>query len=961
MTKVDKTLLDLRGRYAWACALGRALTFVRLGLCLCLALVAIDVVLQCGAWTRLLLDVVALAALVGVIAWLARRARREARDRRGLAMILEQEHEHLDNVLINAVEFKDRLGRGEAGASAALMRHEIARAEERVASIRPEESVPRERIVRERNVLIALGLLLLVTLLSAPSAYLAVLPRYLDPFGDHPPFSLTTFDVDPEGTEVFYGEDVTIQATIGGRTPKKLALVTVADDGTEERLTLFRTAPGKYFQKIAGLKESLTYYVAAPRGRSKRYRLKVILFPRFEQVLATCDYPEYTHLEPRTEAVGEKGIEAVQGTKVALEITSNRPLGGGRIALKPAGVYGEAPRPLSPDTTDPVRVRGGFGIRESGTFSLALVDVDGIASRDAFERPIRALEDRAPRISFVMPCEEAMSTPDHSVPVEVEADDDYGLSRIEIRRRVNKSPAAKETAAVKRQPTRVMSHTTFFDMKQLGVKPGDVVEYHATATDNHPKAPRSTATTVRRIRVISLEEYQRLVRQEQTVEDLPAKYEAIEAEIRELAEAQKKIEERLASLQERAAEAAEQGQELTEPEKKELKELTEQQHALTKETESLADQLDRMAKEPPLYAVEKAFQEKLAEMAQQLRRIGRDDMGRAEKQMRGAQGQKADRQAPALSQASQAQRGAARRLGQMAGGMQREISQPLGKMADVLRLYEDAERFKNLAERQADLVGQLEEFRSTRGSGASEAAKQRMQQLGREQRSLQQELEGLRQDLAKHGKALGKDFPKLSESARGLAGKMKQKRIAQHMSDAAGQLSLGFGANGYESAAKALAGMRSLGDECEGCGAGNKHCPFADHRLERAMGMGKGGLGPTLEQFTAALCERLAQGKDGGKGGTGQGEGGYSGALSSSRLYGPNSPIGGDGYSGRTKEPLHTDSREHKRPLARSTAESVSEDKRRIEFTSGAPDRYADEYKKLVEEYFKVVSEEEEE
>ena len=63
MTSVDKAILKLRGRYEWLCAVGRMCALLRLAITIVLALVAIDVVFQCGGWMRAALDVAALAAV----------------------------------------------------------------------------------------------------------------------------------------------------------------------------------------------------------------------------------------------------------------------------------------------------------------------------------------------------------------------------------------------------------------------------------------------------------------------------------------------------------------------------------------------------------------------------------------------------------------------------------------------------------------------------------------------------------------------------------------------------------------------------------------------------------------------------------------------------------------------------------------------------------------------------------
>ncbi|NOZ22459.1 MAG: hypothetical protein GXP25_15365 [Planctomycetes bacterium] len=958
---VDKILIDLRGRYEWVCMWARVFAFVRVCVLAVFVLVAVDLVFQCGLWARVALDAAAVLGIAAFAFALAKRARREARDRRGLAMMIEQRHADLDSVLINAVEFADALAAGGAGMSVPLMKHEVARAEERVAAVQPVECVPRKKLVRERRLMCGVVLVALIALICAPSVYRAIVPRYVDPFGDHPPFSFTEFDVNPKGARVFYGEGVTIRATIKGPVPQELGLCTRGPDGVETRTALLRSGEREYVQKIESLRADLDYCIRGYRCRSKWYRVQVVLHPRFERVLATYEYPPYTHLERRTETVGKTGVEGVRGTKVTLEVISNRPLASGAIALGPADAYGTEPRPMKADPQEDRKVRGGFAIAKTGTFSLSLTDVEGIKNREEFKRPVRLLADRAPTIAFVEPAGDAMAAPDGTIAVEARAEDDYGLSRVEVHRKINQGDWQSESVAIKERSCRAMTHTESFDLKKLGAKPGDVIEYYATAYDTFPGGPHSAHTKVHKIEVFSLEEYQKLVRRQKTIEDLLRKYEEIRDPLREMAEAQEKLEQQDAELQEKTAKETKEGKEPSKADEEHLKDLAHKQQRLKEQAESLARRLEQMSKEPPLYDVERAFQQKLEQMAGRLGQVARQEMQQASQQMQDAQKQKGDLRGNSLAQSRDAQRKAADRLGQVAGRMSREVNEPLDRMADVLRLYEDAERLRGLTERQRDLVKRMGRFSGKDPDNSTEGDLRKMQELAEEQQGIEGELDKLQKDLRTHGRALEKGFPDLSKAAGQLADDMDKKEIQRNMSAAAGLLRLGAGVNGHASAKKALEGMVGAGRDGKPCSAGNGKRPARDRSLEQQMGMKEGEMGSTLEQFLVALRERLGGSGRGSGAGGGEGEGGLYGEASSVPLYGPNSGAGGESVSGRGREPNRPEPPEGAGRPGRDATERMRVEDRSIEFTSKGAESTADEYKRLVEEYFQVVAEEEDE
>src|SRR5262249_25415040 len=63
----------------------------------------------------------------------------------------------------------------------------------------------------------------------------AVLPRFLDPHGDHPPYSRLKIEVTPKRGEVLYGGQFEIKATASGRPVDKLWLVAKSRGTTPTR------------------------------------------------------------------------------------------------------------------------------------------------------------------------------------------------------------------------------------------------------------------------------------------------------------------------------------------------------------------------------------------------------------------------------------------------------------------------------------------------------------------------------------------------------------------------------------------------------------------------------------------------------------------------------------------------------------------------------------------------------
>src|SRR5262249_52610884 len=138
------------------------------------------------------LDVVlaALAAALAVVAgWQAYSNRF---DPRRSARLIEEHVGIHDNRLINAVDLAiSPPGSG----SAELARPSVKEGEELAAGLSSPDCVDFPRLVRPAGMAMGMLLFLLVSYLAAPRAFGMIIPRFLDPAGDHPPYTLLRFEV----------------------------------------------------------------------------------------------------------------------------------------------------------------------------------------------------------------------------------------------------------------------------------------------------------------------------------------------------------------------------------------------------------------------------------------------------------------------------------------------------------------------------------------------------------------------------------------------------------------------------------------------------------------------------------------------------------------------------------------------------------------------------------------------
>ena len=155
------------------------------------------------------------------------------------------------------------------------------------------------------------------------------------PKGDMKPFYAVK--VDPGNKTVRKRSDQLITATLVGFTAPKVRFFGRYTSASKWDQDEMATQPGgnAYQFLIAGVPESLEYYVEAGGVRSPSYKLNVIDLPSVKNIRVTYHFPSWTGMKDEVEDPGGD-LRAVEGTVADVAIRTDRPLATGAI-LVPSG------------------------------------------------------------------------------------------------------------------------------------------------------------------------------------------------------------------------------------------------------------------------------------------------------------------------------------------------------------------------------------------------------------------------------------------------------------------------------------------------------------------------------------------------------------------------------------------------------------------------------------------------
>ncbi len=676
--------------------------------------------------------------------------------------------------------------------------------------------------------------------------------RFAHPTADVPPYALTEFDVTPGDTSVPYGDELDVWAQTRGEPVDELELVLRGAQGQPEALPMFQEPDGRWRAIIAKVTEPAEYFVRAYQARSHTYRIDVITLPQIRDVRVQITPPAYTNQGPYEGPVPQEGIVGVLGTRVQLWAESNRPLSRGSLRLQLGKEGSEVS--FQPTTSGGSEVTGRFEITADGTFELRVVDVAGQPSREAFASTITRLPDERPFVRLVQPRTASLATPTASIPVETDAEDDYGVSRLQLFRSLNHSRPRPTDRDLPPETSRRVHDVTYLPLSEYGLRPGDEIKLFARVSDNDPAGAKGSESSVVTVHVISQEEYERLLRVREGLNVLMSKYRQAQRRLENLAEEIKGLQKQLKEQDEKGLVS---------------KQQREQLDKLIRRLELEAKEIAAAAAHRLPYDIDENLSQQLDRLADQLTR-GADDLQRLTGNQQLIRGELARELAKLASQ-----------LGQQADLYAENAMVPLELLERIFPLVADQAKFVDIVMRQKDLAERTAALKGRDGED-DPAVKARMRDLEEEQRTIRDDLERLLDDIEDHVQLLPEDeqLDKLRQTATEFVEAVRQSGAADAMSDAEQALSDFQGTRAHEKALEAAEILEKFLQQCDAMGSCAGGCLVFRPSLGQCIGN-------SVAQLLAEMGLGFGSGSGSGFGsGSGNGFSARRGMMQNMGLYG---------------------------------------------------------------------------
>ncbi len=156
---------------------------------------------------------------------------------------------------------------------------------------------------------------------------------------------------------------------------------------------------------------------------SKDYSISVTDRPTIEDFSVTIRPPAYTALAPQIQKANQAEIQALNGSRISIQLQSNQQLDKAELILN-----GE-PQAMKVNHKN---AQYHFTMKTDGEFSIHLTDSRGIRNRNPIPYKLQMIADLSPEMTIIQPPPIVELGGNQSIPIVMTIEDDFGFSNLQL-------------------------------------------------------------------------------------------------------------------------------------------------------------------------------------------------------------------------------------------------------------------------------------------------------------------------------------------------------------------------------------------------------------------------------------------------------------------------------------------------------------------------------------------------
>lgn len=423
------------------------------------------------------------AAAAGLLAWFVVRPLLRRVSDAQVALYLEEHEPSLKAAFLAAIECA-----GSPGARSGLDARLLEVAARRARRVDRGRRVERDRLRRSTAWFAGVATAVLLIALFGPAFQGTAGSLLLSPWKTADAANPYAIAVEPGDALIARGSDQLVRAFPRGFETDEVEIAVRRGESEVWERYFMTPAAGPAAEDASfeillfDLDAPTDYTVTSEGVRSPVFTIDVADLPYVDRIDLEYRFPAYTGLSPRTVEDGGD-IAVLRGTEVRLRVTPTMATEAARLAFD-----GEE------DGAALELVDGAFETSFTVTGeTFYRIEFMGPGNRFVIGSPdylVEPLDDQPPGVRIAEPGRDTRLSPIEELYVEVEAEDDFGLGRVELLYSVNGGEESSRVlhGTTRGGTTRLSGGHTFF-LEEFGLEPGDVLSYYARATDLRSGGP----------------------------------------------------------------------------------------------------------------------------------------------------------------------------------------------------------------------------------------------------------------------------------------------------------------------------------------------------------------------------------------------------------------------------------------------------------------------------------------
>ena len=351
--------------------------------------------------------------------------------------------------------------------------------------------------------------------------------RIAHPFRDFEVRPDFAYAVLPGDCTVLRGSDLSIRAWVEDTGIRNVRLF-LDRWGKLEQIDLARSEDDSFRYEVPAITDSLSYSMTLDKIHSDTFSVSVIELPLLRRLQLRVEPPSYSKIAHFTLDDNVGDVFALKGTRLKALGESNVALGGGELIF-------EGGRSL------PLQVRDSnfevnFRLEKDINYHFRLRDRTGRTNPSPITYRLRMLPDRYPMVQILQPGRDIDLAEDMQIPMLIEAQDDYGLSRLRLAYQILPQGGGEiDSTRFQYFPLGNLQYGSDqlavrfnWDLSSSEMLPTDVLLYYAQVFDNDMiSGPKNARSRTYRARFPSLYEiYQEIASdQDHASDDMRSIYE----------------------------------------------------------------------------------------------------------------------------------------------------------------------------------------------------------------------------------------------------------------------------------------------------------------------------------------------------------------------------------------------------------------------------------------------------